>query len=80
MVKTMKCCDLYGPVNCNVEITGESAEQMMENSQKHGMEMYQSGDADHVRVMEDMKKKMETITPEEQAAWMEEFHAKFESA
>lgn len=75
-MKTMTCKQLYGP--CNAPISGASAEEMMENSKKHGMEMVAKGDADHVRVMEEMKEKM-MGNPEAGKAMMEEFQKNFEA-
>lgn len=79
-MKTMKCKELYGPESCEVEISGATAEEMMQNSQRHGMEMYMAGDEDHVEVMNVMREKMATISEEEQAAWMVEFERKFDEA
>ena len=75
-MKTMTCKQLYGP--CNAPISGASAEEMMENSKKHGMEMVAKGDADHVRVMEEMKEKM-MGNPEAGKAMMEDFQKNFEA-
>ena len=75
-MKTMTCKQLYGP--CDAPISGASAEEMMENSKKHGMEMVAKGDADHVRVMEEMKEKM-MGNPEAGKAMMEEFQKNFEA-
>jgi hypothetical protein len=72
-MKSMTCKELYGA--CDQIIHGETAEEMMENSQKHGMEMFAKGDQDHIKVMEAMKHNMED--PEEVKKWMADFEAKF---
>lgn len=69
----MTCKQLHGP--CDALIHGETADEMMQNSQKHGMEMAQAGDADHIRVMEDMGKHMNDL--EAVKKFMEQFHADF---
>lgn len=69
----MTCKQLHGP--CDALIHGETADGMMQNSQKHGMEMARAGDADHIRVMEDMGKHMND--PEAVKKFMEQFHADF---
>ncbi len=72
-MKTMTCKQLYGP--CDALITGASAEEMIENSQKHGMEMAAKGDAEHIAVMEKMKDGMKD--PEAVRQFMENFHRDF---
>jgi len=74
-MKTMTCKQLYGP--CDAPIHGATAEEMIENSQKHAMEMVTSGDKLHSDAMEAMKKQHMNMTPEAQKEWMEKFHADF---
>jgi len=69
----MTCKQLHGP--CDALIHGETAEEMMENSQKHGMEMAAKGDQDHIRVMEVMRQHMDD--PEAVRKWMEKFQNDF---
>lgn len=71
----MTCKQLYGP--CDAPIHGATAEEMMENSQKHAMEMAAKGDKVHIDAMEAMKNQHMTMTPEAQKEWMEKFHADF---
>ncbi len=56
-MKTMTCKQLHGP--CNALIHGETSEEIIQNSQKHGMEMAARGDADHIKVMEAMRHHMD---------------------
>lgn len=72
-IKTMTCKQLYGP--CDTLIHGETAEEMMKNSQKHGMDMADNGDADHIRVMGEMKQHMDD--PEAVKQFMEKFNQDF---
>ena len=74
-MKTMTCKQLYGP--CEATIQGETADEMMQNSQKHGMEMVAKGDALHIHAMEAMKAQHVKITPEAQKEWMEKFFKDF---
>lgn len=72
-MKKTTCRDLKGA--CDVEITGETAEEMGENSRKHVMEMVQAGDMAHKAAIEDMMKLSET----EQTAWHQSFVNRFDS-
>ena len=72
-MKTMTCQQLHGP--CNALIHGETAENMMENSQKHGMEMAAKGDRYHIRVMEEMRQL--SNDPESVKQFMEKFQNDF---
>ena len=74
-MKTMTCKQLHGP--CDAPISGATSEEMMQNSQKHGMKMAASGDQDHIRVMEEMKQHMGN--PEEVKMFMEKFQNDFDS-
>ena len=52
-MKTMTCKQLGGV--CDLEFHANTFEEMAEMSKKHGMEMYQKGDEEHIKVMEEMK-------------------------
>ncbi len=71
----MICKQLYGP--CEALIHGETAEEMMENSQKHAIEMVANGDKVHIDAMEAMRKQHMDMTPEAQKQWMEKFQNDF---
>jgi hypothetical protein len=43
------------------------------------MEMAQKGDEAHLKVMGEMKTKMESMSQEDMGKWMEEFNAEFEA-
>lgn len=74
-MKTMTCKQLYGP--CEVLIHGETAEEMIENSQKHAMEMVAKGDKVHIEAMEAMRKQHANMEPEAVKQWMEKFQNEF---
>ncbi|EKE05222.1 MAG: hypothetical protein ACD_19C00394G0004 [uncultured bacterium] len=71
----MTCKQLYGP--CDALIHGATAEEMMENSKKHAMEMVAKGDKVHIDAMEVMKNQHMNMNPEAVKQWMEKFHADF---
>lgn len=74
-MKTMSCKQLYGP--CDALIKGVTAEEMIENSQKHGMEMVANGDKMHIEAMEAMKKQHMNMKPEDVKQWMDKFQNEF---
>ena len=53
-MKTMTCKQLGGA--CDTEFHANSFEEMAELSKKHGMEMFQKGDKDHLEAMNEIKK------------------------
>lgn len=55
-MKTMTCKQLGGA--CDKEFHAENFEEMANLSQQHGMEMYQKGDAEHLKAMEEMQELM----------------------
>ena len=57
-MKTMTCIQLGGA--CDTEFHANSFEEMAELSKKHGMEMFQKGDKDHLEAMNKMKEIMKT--------------------
>ena len=73
----MTCKQLYGP--CEVLIHGETAEEMIENSQKHAMEMVAKGDKIHIEAMESMRKQHANMEPEAVKQWMEKFQKEFDA-
>lgn len=74
-MKTMTCKQLYGP--CDARIRGATAEEMMENSQKHAMEMVAKGDVLHIEAMNVMRKQHMDMDPEAVKQWMEKFQNEF---
>ena len=56
-MKTMTCKQLGGA--CDKEFHAETFEEMAELSKKHGMEMYQKGDEEHLEAMHQMQNLMQ---------------------
>jgi hypothetical protein len=73
-MKTMTCNQLGGA--CNKEFQANTFEEMAELSKKHGMEMYQMGDQDHLKAMNDMQELMKS--PEQMNEWFEKRRKEFE--
>ncbi|VAX16295.1 hypothetical protein MNBD_NITROSPINAE02-1590 [hydrothermal vent metagenome] len=67
IMKTMTCKQLGGA--CDKEFHAVNFEEMAEMSKKHGMEMFEKGDEEHINAM---KKMMEFMNdPEAMKKWME---------
>ncbi|UII20273.1 DUF1059 domain-containing protein [Fulvivirga ligni] len=65
-MKIMTCKQLGGA--CEKEFHAETFKEMSDLSQKHGMEMFQKGDKDHIEAMEHMRDLMQN--PESMRKWM----------
>ena len=63
----MTCKQLGGA--CDLEFQAETFEEMAEMSKKHGMEMHQKNDEDHMKVMQEMMELMKD--PKAMKEWME---------
>ena len=74
-MKTMTCKQLYGP--CDALIHGETAEEMMENSKKHAMEMVTKGDEVHINAMKAMSYMHQSMDEAAVKQWMEKFQIDF---
>jgi hypothetical protein len=74
-MKTMTCKQLGGP--CSKEFHAETFDEMVEMSQKHGMEMAEKGDADHIKVMEKMRESMNNR--EAMKEWVEKIQKEFDA-
>ena len=61
-MKKVTCSDLGGPVSCEVEITGNTPEDMGKKCQEHVMEEIQKGNDAHQEAVENMQ----SMSPEEQ--------------
>lgn len=66
-MKTMTCKQLGGA--CDLEFHANSFEELAELSKRHGMEMYQQQDAEHLEAMQTIQKLMQN--PEEMQRWFE---------
>ena len=74
-MKTMTCKQLGGA--CDVEFHASTFEEMAEMSKKHGMEMVQKGDKEHIEVMNGMRELMSD--PGAMKEWMEGKRKEFEA-
>jgi len=73
-MKTMTCKQLGGA--CDKEFQANTIEEMAEMGKKHGMEMYQNGDEEHIKVMKEMKELMND--PEALKKWFENKRKEFD--
>jgi len=73
-MKTMTCKQLGGA--CDKEFHADTFEEMAEVSKKHGTEMYQKGDKEHLKAMEEMKKLMND--PKALKEWFESKRKEFD--
>jgi hypothetical protein len=74
-MRTMICKQLGGI--CDEKFSAETFEEMAELSKRHGMEMFEKGDEEHLKVMEEMKGLMNK--PEEMRKWMENKRKEFDA-
>ena len=74
-MKAMTCKQLGGA--CNTEFYANSFEEMAELSKKHGIEMFQKGDKDHLEAMNEMKELMKT--PDAMKTWFETKRKEFDA-
>ena len=72
-MKNSTCRDMWGA--CDLEIQGETADEMGENCKAHVMEMIQAGDEDHQAAIASMM----ALSPEEQQEWIDGFKNGFDS-
>jgi L-rhamnose mutarotase len=66
-VKTMTCRQLGGARD--KEFHAETFDEMAELSKKHGVEMFQKGDENHIKAMSDAKERMKN--PDALSKWFE---------
>jgi len=74
-MKTMTCKQLGGP--CKKELHAETFDEMAEMSKKHGMEMAEKGDVEHINVMKKVKEGMNN--PEAMKEWVEIIRKEFDA-
>jgi len=72
-MKAMTCKQLGGA--CDKEFHANTFEEMAEISKKHGMEMFQIGDKEHLKAMNEMQELMKS--PEAMKEWFESKRKKF---
>ncbi len=75
-MKTMTCKQLGGA--CDKEFHANSFEEIAEMSKKHGMEMFQQKDENHLKAMQDMQKLMQS--PDAMQKWFDGKRMEFDAA
>ena len=66
-MKTMTCIQLGGA--CDKEFHANTFEEIAEMSKTHGMEMFQMGDEEHLKAMNEMQELMKS--PEAMKEWFD---------
>lgn len=74
-MKIMTCKQLGGV--CDKEFQAGSFEEIAALSKKHGMEMFQAGDAPHIKAMQEMMSLMSS--PQAMSEWMEGKRKEFDA-
>ncbi len=72
-MRTMTCKQLGGA--CDLEFHANTFEEIAEQSKKHGMEMFQKGDKDHLQAMNAMKDMMKS--PDAMKEWFDNKRKEF---
>jgi len=68
-MKKITCSDLGGPEECEVEIRGNTPDEVVKNCQEHVMDEVEKGDSNH----QDAVENMQGLSPEEQQEKYEEY-------
>lgn len=74
-MKTMTCKQLGGA--CDLEFHANTFEEIAEMSKKHGMEMFQKGDEQHLNAMNEMQELMKS--PDAMTQWFNNKRKEFEA-
>lgn len=74
-MKKMTCKQLGGA--CDIEFFGETFDEIANQSKRHGMEMFQMKDANHIEAMNEMQNLMKT--PSDFTIWYESKKEEFNS-
>lgn len=78
-MKSMTCNQLGGPSDCMHTFTGETFEEIGEQSKSHAMEMASQGDQPHIDKMNEMKELMES-DPKAAQQWYTDKKAEFDQS
>jgi hypothetical protein len=73
-MKSMTCKQLGGA--CDKEFHAETFDEIASLSKKHGMEMFQKNDPDHLKAMKDMQSLMNN--PEAMKNWLDSKRKEFD--
>ncbi len=74
-MKAMTCKQLGGA--CDEVFRANSFDEIAEMSKKHGMEMFQQGDEEHLKAMNEMKELMKN--PDAMKEWFETKRKEFDT-
>jgi len=74
-MKTMICKQLGGA--CDLEFHANTFEDIVKQSKKHGMEMFQKKDEGHLKAMNEMQELMKS--PDAMREWFENKRKEFEA-
>jgi len=74
-MKTMTCKQLGGA--CDKEFHANTFEEIAQLSKKHGMEMFQTNDAAHLKAMNEMQSLMQS--PNAMKEWFENKRREFDA-
>lgn len=74
-MKTMTCKQLGGA--CDEVFHANSFDEIAEMSKKHGMEMFQKGDEEHLKAMDEMQDLMKN--PDAMKEWFENKRIEFDA-
>ena len=74
-MKTMTCKQLGGA--CDELFSANTFEEIAELSKNHGIEMFQKGEEDHLKAMEEMKNLMQD--PNAMQKWVESKKREFDA-
>ena len=74
-MKTMTCKQLGGA--CDKTFSANSFDEIAEMSKQHGMEMFQKGDKDHLKAINEMMAL--TQNPEAMKEWLDNKRKEFET-
>lgn len=74
-MKTLTCKDLGGA--CDLEFSANTFEEIVNLSKRHGMEMFQKQDPEHLEAMNAMQVRMKE--PEEMQQWFESKRVMFDN-
>ena len=73
-MKTMTCKELGGA--CDLKFQASTFEEIAELSKKHGMEMFQKNDEEHIKAMNEMRQLMKS--PDDMKNWFENKRNQFD--
>ena len=74
-MKTMTCKELGGA--CDLEFHANTFEEMAEMSKAHGMEMFQKGNEEHLKAMNEMQDLMKS--PDAMNEWFQNKNKEFDA-